>query len=350
VTRPQLSEAVPAAEGLEPTGHYTVMKPFLPVCALLVLGCSAQNRANADAASDSSGDASNTTDPVVVATTGGSPVVIRVIDDTISYTLDGGGVWRVPTAGGAPVELAATDIAARGLGIRDAELFWTDRTQVGYVPLMGGMPRQLATGMFPYGVVIDATYAYWSDLNAGTINRTPRAGGATNTLATIDVAMHGAITSLALDTTNVYWLTQGGSAGTGTVSTVPIGGGGVSVLASGLDAPGELVVHGDRLYWAGFHDNTVASMPTSGGTITVLASGQQDPAALAVDSSGVYWVNNGTSNHNYLDGTVNHVPLAGGAITVLAHDEAEPTGIALGNDGIYWTTYAGGTIRKLPRS
>ena len=63
----------------------------------------------------------------------------------------------------------------------------------------------LVTAGTPFAIAIDATFVYWTDTAAGTINKVPIAGGAPVTLAT----EQDTPISIAVDATNVYWTTSG---------------------------------------------------------------------------------------------------------------------------------------------
>jgi hypothetical protein len=76
------------------------------------------------------------------------------------------------------------------------------------VPLLGGSPPSvLASGLVGLGVsstAVDATYLYFTAWDAGTVNRVPVAGG---TVAPIATGMAHA-TSLLLNGTTLYWATD----------------------------------------------------------------------------------------------------------------------------------------------
>jgi hypothetical protein len=69
-------------------------------------------------------------------------------------------------------------------------------------PLDGGVPIVVASGQNnPSYVVVDATNAYWTDSNGGTVMKAALTGGAPVTLA----SGQGSPAYIAVDSTSVYW-------------------------------------------------------------------------------------------------------------------------------------------------
>jgi hypothetical protein len=76
---------------------------------------------------------------------------------------------------------------------------------------------------------------------------------------------------------------------------VPIGGGTPVTLASGQHYASSIAVDTTAVYWTtggtapAYADGTVMSVPVGGGTPTTLASGQLEPIGIAVSTTSVYW-------------------------------------------------------------
>lgn len=137
---------------------------------------------------------------------------------------------------------------------------------------------------------------------------------------------------IAVYSGNVYWTDAGYSVFTGTIDSVPIGGGSITTLANSQDNPTGIAVYNGNVYWTN-QDNpgTIESVPIGGGSNTVLASGQNLPFGIAIYNGNVYWTDRGSS------GAIDSVPITGGSVTVLTSGQAGPTGITVSNSNVFWT-------------
>src|SRR4029077_18313616 len=99
----------------------------------------------------------------------------------------------------------------------------------------------------------------------------------------------------------------------GTVNEVPLGGGAVTTLATGLGYPVSLAADGTHVYWVDY-DGSVNEVAVGGGSVTKLAGSQNHPVSLAVDGTHAYWINEGAG----AGGSVNKVRLRGGRAVPLA--------------------------------
>jgi hypothetical protein len=135
---------------------------------------------------------------------------------------------------------------------------------------------------------------------------------------------------------------------------MPIGGGTVTTLASGRNAPGGITTDGVKVYWAewgtaanGYKDGAVLSVPVGGTTIVTLASGQSGPGHVAVDSASIYWTNQGSAANSFTDGSLATTLLStpGGTVTTLVSGLLQPqTLVGAAGTGttfatLYWTNY-----------
>jgi hypothetical protein len=161
----------------------------------------------------------------------------------------------------------------------------------------------------------------------------------------VTLASAQAAYAIAVDTTSVYWSDQG--AATASVKKVPIGGGALSLLASGQTSPGAIVVDSASVYWT-TDDGNVVSVPIDGGTPTTLASGQAGAGAIALDTTSVYWTTEQTcGQHCPVTGAIMTLPLGGGTPMTVASAPGPPNGIALNATDVYWTTLDG-TLLNVP--
>jgi hypothetical protein len=213
----------------------------------------------------------------------------------MAFTLIGGTPVPIyspsPDAGASPGPTAI----ARDMN----NTYWVESTAGNVVqmpvtrsPLGGGARVVLASGQsFPVAIAVDATNVYWVNKGTGTdgsVNKVPI--GTPN--AVTPLAMSEPLPlAIAVDSSNVYWVD--GTNPTGSVKSVPIGGGSAKTIAQNLGAPAGVAVDSQYVYWTNFDDNTVQKAPLAGGMAFTLASGQKNPQGIAVDSANVYWANFG---------------------------------------------------------
>jgi hypothetical protein len=103
-----------------------------------------------------------------LATTSSSITGIAA-DGTNVYWSDGSTVARVPIGGGTAVTLTTAQNAAVA-AIDGAYVYYIDGSTLNKVSVSGGTPIPLVH-CTPASLVTDATYAYWTDAAAGTVNR-----------------------------------------------------------------------------------------------------------------------------------------------------------------------------------
>jgi hypothetical protein len=237
----------------------------------------------------------------------------------------------------------------------------------------------------PRGVVSTGTDVYVAAEapDAGVILKVPVGGGTPTTFAS------GAIypLSLSLDSTNVYWVAQGGGSGSsGAVLAATLDGGSVSTLAYDLEEPtflavsgpwvcwvelgtdmlkGKNLVNGETLnlspggnpanlavnssevFWSnGMMAGSVNSAELDGGPGGMtLATGLVYPGGIAADDTNVYWANGGSDGHGQ---SVMQVPIEGGTPTVLSSGGQDPSFLVIDEASVYWTDVEQGTVLKVP--
>jgi hypothetical protein len=163
--------------------------------------------------------------------------------------------------------------------------------------------------------------------------------------------------ALAIDTSNVYYTSEGhcadGGVSTGTVMSVPIAGGPAVTLAAGQGTPEAIAVNATNLFWVNNSDcsgnGAVMKSELDGGAVTTLVSGQTKPSSIAIDSTRVYW----TTSDDVMSAT-----LTGSSVTTLASKQGSSAGVAVETGHVYWAqsgspddvnsvAVTGGTTKKV---
>jgi hypothetical protein len=148
----------------------------------------------------------------------------------------------------------------------------------------------------------------------------------------------GMVSSIAIDSTNVYWTNPIG----GSVMQVPIAGGTAVTLASMLPNPAGIGVDAVSVYWADTTANTVQKVPIGGGApATLTSSASPSPNQVAVDGTSVYWT-------DLSGGTVSKVSKSGGSPSTLASGLGYAYGIALDATNVY--AVSNGGVTKVTKS
>jgi hypothetical protein len=295
----------------------------------------------------------------------------------------GSKVQSVPKAGGAPLVLVDGTLngnlppagpgfvqgswyPAEGLAVTANGVLLVNSGSPQYtmysVPFTGGALTTVAGVSASEGAALNAILglsvvganAYWIDPYNHALYTVPIAGGSVSSLATgIGAPTVDGLISLAVTTTTAYW-TEGGTyrgccvqASTGTIKSVPLGGGTVSTLFAGLDAPLALTIEDSNAVWA--ESWRIAQAPLAGGAATTLASGiATNMARIAVDASHVYILDTDF---------IKTLPAAGGTVEKLAAVTgtiADFSGggqdIAVDGSSVYWTVQggqSGATVQKV---
>jgi hypothetical protein len=290
-----------------------------------------------------------------------------------------------------PTTLAFSDANVVWVGVTGGQVYFSLLSEaIDRVPADGGVTSLVSpagyTGAYlgayiTNAVAFDSAYVYWSESAAtpSSIKRAPLDGGPSQTLA----SSPGFAASLALASGTVYWVDQYVEDAGGEILSVPVTGGGATVIASGLTVPAGIAVHGGTLYVADAYGDLL-SVSTDGGAVTTLVKGpgltslpansvvdafsisvaaddsnvyfpqyyasepnlsvvsldggppmvllQGHISAFAVDANNVYWL---------AGGNVNEMPLDGGTVRVLASNQSLSAGPALDEDSVYWGTSEG---------
>jgi len=203
-------------------------------------------------------------------------------------------------------------------------------------------PRVLVTGLaVTGGIAVDTKTVYF--LTNTTIDSVPLQGGTVSELATGLTDLN----YLAIDSTNAYVSIEPPT-GTGPILGVALTGGTPFTLAPNREQPNGVAAIGGALFWAeqgdGGMNGAVLSVPVGGGTPVVVVSGQIGPEQLAVDSKSVYF-----SNWDWGGTTVVQAARDGGATDTLA-SLPRPLGIAIDPSNVYFSNIGdAGTLNQAPK-
>jgi hypothetical protein len=212
----------------------------------------------------------------------------------------------------------------------------------------------LATSPDPRFLVVDAKNVYWTDdgdgSSGGAVLSVPIDGGTVTTLATGLVSPGG----IAVDASNVYWVDFGVLNPPGDVMKVALGGGTPVTLATSSGTPTHMTIDANNVYWT--DGDAVWQVPKGGGAPLMVAEDKGGlTSGVAVDSTYVYWTSeaspDGGSPLN--TGSVMKTPIGGGATTVLATGQSIPLDLKVDATNLYWvnqgeTTTPNGMVMKLP--
>jgi len=220
-----------------------------------------------------------------------------------------------------------------------------------------------------YDLAVQAGTVYWTNPGVmpggGSVLSIPSVLSSTTTAPTLLAAGQTTPNGIAVNATNLYWSNNSATAGAilsgplseltdaGTSQAADAGALTPTALASGQADPLAMAIDATNVYWVSqgsisAANGTVVKVPLNGGTPITLASGQSDPIAVAVDATNVYWIDLTAVGTNAYVGTVLKVPIAGGAVTTLAFGQSSPTAIAVDGTYVYWTQINPGAVVKAP--
>lgn len=273
------------------------------------------------------------------------PGRIVVSGDSVYWTVQGGGavLVRAALAGGGPEPLVYDGAGAFGLVI-DATFAYYTQPASGRVmrwPLRGGEPTPLATKLDrPQLLAGDGASLYWtagSVYGDGKIMKLDLAPDA-QPVTLIDGQANPR--AIAVRDGFVYWtdVADGSILRTADHLTGPADSGvrTASRLASGLVAPTDLVLLGGFVY-APDQAGHIRRVALDGGDLETIADVDGMPYGVATDGTSIYWSVLGDEG-----GIYRAAPASGsGPGTVFVDGQTDPHFVAVTAENVYWTTWGG---------
>ncbi len=271
------------------------------------------------------------------------------------YYADGvnalGKVAKLPKAGGAETILAADQSCPRNLVVDAANVYWVNRGPesasnqfidgaVMRVDKNGGAPSTIASKQFgDAALAVDDANVYWTTCGKEIgVYRLSKTGGAPVLIADASCA-----TSIAVDTTHVYWISDA-------IKKVDKRGGAAQTIVASRGSA--LTIDGALIYWtrteatsrttfASCADNRSALMKASkdGGAATLLAQiAGTEPNRLAIDEANIYWANDCANG-------VMRVPKTGGNPSAVVQDQTTKN-VLVDATSVYWIVEYEDTLLK----
>lgn len=232
--------------------------------------------------------------------------------------------------------LATTTNYPSRIAVGATHVYYAEKTGIYRVPLAGGVPEFLVASSQASSLAIDTTYVYWSTLKNTADNavyRAPLAGGTPYTIQA-NIAYPR---DVAVDDSFVYWCYENGIDRRSKTSTT------VTHVLSGQKVD-EIELGQNNVYFVeGSADGTVGWVAKTGGPATNLNTLQNRPTDIAIDDEWVYFPAAGA-------GIIKKVRKSGTGTTVLASGYDSPVRLAIDDQHVFFTDSDGGLVVQIPKT
>lgn len=260
----------------------------------------------------------------VLTPTGPGAASLKVSNDRLYWSESGGKALRsLALSGGAVGDLATRVVDVRSFAFVGPDLVWAD-------------DRPLGQGI----------------CGTNTIRRyilRTSSQGLTTELAS-DFACASTSAGIAVDATNVYWVSSTVSPNVYTLNATPLAGGATTAVVSGFEPIVALAATDSALYWmtGNYPDpGSIQRRVTGSGVIDTVASFATSAVnSFAVDATNVYYTTANFPRSPTPTEAMKAQPLAGGPEQTLAAAIATPSKIAAGSGAVAWIDSSG--VRAMP--
>jgi hypothetical protein len=249
------------------------------------------------------------------------------------------------SGGGAPSRgtvLVENEELVLELALDATHVYWVSNQLLHKLPVAGGAPVEVGASEGET-VALDATHAYFAGGIRGTIAKLSKEGGSPVTIVTGEKDP----TSIAVDPTGVYWANwssyDNGPVADGSIVRSALDGSNVERLAEELLYARGLALDADNVYFVSASEETLYRLPKIGGAPVAIATDLYDPGPPVVDESGVYVRTRGRPEDPNAPDTIVRADRDGGGAEVVV---SERFGIgALGiHEGFVYYTRSGGFV------
>jgi hypothetical protein len=246
-----------------------------------------------------------------------------------------------------PEDIEDAPNEALGMVLLGEEVIWATGygNQLLSSSLSGGPPSILYDGdTYVTMVATDGDRVFFTRYDNGEVwSVDPDVGASSAQLLSDNSGHESWFGRIAVDDTNVYWVSQDDDGHTPAVWFAPKGGGAAAAIAVG-GYPVGVASDDNYVYWTDSGSDEVlrciASDLDGCSDIEVFAPGQSSPSEIVIRDDTVYWL---------ASGALFAKPTAGGATTILGDAADDNWGLALDDTHAYWTASSDGLVFRTPR-